>query len=193
MAMPAPTPVHRPPRWTIEQLYALPNDGTRHEIIEGELFVTPAPSLVHQNAASELLVLLRGYLLEHRVGRVFVAPADVEVSDDTVVEPDLFVTPRMPPPWPRAWNWRRGMLLAVEILSPGSARADRQVKRRLYQRLGLPEYWIVDLDARLIERWRPEDARPEMLIEELRWAAEGAGEPLVVDLGQYFRRAWGEE
>jgi Uma2 family endonuclease len=177
----------------MEQLYALPDDGARHEIIDGELFVTPAPSLVHQNAATELVVLLRGYLLEHPVGRVFIAPADVEVSNDTVVEPDLFVIPQVPPPLPRAWSWSRGMLLAVEIPSPGSARADRQVKRRLYQRLGLPEYWIVDLDARLVERWRPGEERPEMILEELRWAPTGADEPLVVDLGPTFRRAWGEQ
>jgi Uma2 family endonuclease len=60
----------------MEQLYALPDDGSRHEIIDGELFVTPAQSLVHQNAATELVVLLRGCLLEHPVGRVFIAPAD---------------------------------------------------------------------------------------------------------------------
>ena len=193
MAMPAPTPVHRPPRWTIEQLYALPDDGSRHEIIDGELFVTPAPSLVHQSAALELSVLLRSYLSANPVGRVFVAPADVGVSDDTVVEPDLFVIPRVAPPWPRAWSWSEGMLLAVEILSPGSARVDRQVKRRLYQRLGLPEYWIVDLDSRLVERWRPGDERPEILTHELRWAPSGDDEPLIIDLGPYFRRAWGEE
>jgi Uma2 family endonuclease len=193
MVMPAPTPVHRPKRWTIDQLYALPDDGTRREIIDGELFVTPAPSLVHQNAVMELYVLLRAHLLEHPVGRVFVAPADVEVSEDTVVEPDLFVIPRVPPPWPRAWRWDRGMLLAVEVLSPGTARADRQAKRRLYQRRGLPEYWIVDLDARLVERWTPADDRPEVLVEELRWHPEGAGTPLVVQLPAYFERAWGND
>jgi Uma2 family endonuclease len=120
------------------------------------------------------------------------APADVEVPDDTLVEPDLFVMPRVLPPWPRAWSCSRGMLLAVEILSPGSARADRLDKRLLCLRLGLSEYWIVDQDARLVERWRPGNDRPEMLIEELRWAPTGADEPLVVDLDAYFRQARGE-
>jgi Uma2 family endonuclease len=181
-------------RYTYSDFLSLPEESLGcHEIIDGELFVTPAPSMVHQSALLELCVLLREYLAVDPVGRVFMAPTDVEVSDDTVVEPDLFVVPRVPPPWPRAWSWSRGMLLAVEILSPGSARADRLDKRLLYQRLGLPEYWIIDLDARLVERWRPGDDRPEMLIEELRWAPTGADEPLVVHLGPYFRRAWGEE
>jgi Uma2 family endonuclease len=61
----------------------------------------------------------------------------------------------------------------------------------LYQRLGLPEYWIVDLDARVVERWRPTDERPEMLIEELRWQPDGAEDPLVTHLPAYFDRAWG--
>ena len=60
-------------------------------------------------------------------------------------------------------------LLAVEVLSPSTARADRTVKRRLYQRAGVPEYWIVDLEARLVERWRPADERPEVLTDTLTW------------------------
>ena len=76
--------------------------------------------------------------------------------------------------------------LAVEILSPSTARLDRQVKRRLYQRQGVPEYWIVDIDARLVERWRPADDRPEILTERLTWQPDPARPALGVDLGAYF-------
>ena len=82
-------------------------------------------------------------------------------------------------------------MLAVEVLSPSTARRDRREKRRLYQRFA-DEYWIVDLDARLVERWRPGDVRPEVLDETLSWQPAGAVEPLVVDLAAYFREAWGE-
>jgi Uma2 family endonuclease len=191
MAMPAPSSVHQPRHWTIEQLYSLPDDGNRNEIIDGALYVTPAPSLRHQDAVLELFVLLRAYLLEHPVGKAFCAPADVEVAEDTVVEPDLFVIPIATRPLPRAWKWADGLLLAVEVPSPGTARTDRQEKRRLYQREKLPQYWIVDLDARLIERWRPDDQRPEILDRELRWLPEGAADPLVIDLVSYFARVLG--
>jgi Uma2 family endonuclease len=83
------------------------------------------------------------------------------------------------------------MLLAVEARSPGSARTDRHAKRLSYQRLGLPEYLNVDLDARVVERWRPTDERPAMFIEELRWQPDGAEDPLVTNLPAYFDRAWG--
>ena len=191
MAMPAPNSVQQPRRWTIEQLYSLPDEGNRNEIIDGALYVTPAPSLRHQDAVLELFVLLHSYLLGNPVGKAFCAPADVEVAEDTVVEPDLFVIPPAARPLPRAWKWADGLLLAVEILSPGTAHTDRQEKRRLYQREKLPEYWIVDLDARLIERWRPDDQRPEILDRELRWLPEGAADPLVIDLESYFTRVLG--
>ena len=74
----------------------------------------------------------------------------------------------------------------MEVLSPSTARADRQVKRRRYQRHGVPEYWIVDLDARLVERWRPADERPEILAERLEWRAVPEAPPLEIDLGEYF-------
>ena len=80
------------------------------------------------------------------------------------------------------------MLLAVEVLSPSTARADRTVKRRLFQRVGVPEYWIVDVAAWLVERWRPGEDRPEILTETLSWhpAPAGGGRPLVIDLAQLF-------
>ena len=78
------------------------------------------------------------------------------------------------------------MLLAVEILSPGTAIRDRGVKRRLYQREGVPEYWIVDLEARLIERWRPSDLRPEIAHETIEWTPAGATASHMIDLADYF-------
>jgi len=86
----------------------------------------------------------------------------------------------------------RALLLAVEVLSPSSARNDRGHKRRYYQRNGLPEYWIVDLDSRLVERWRPDDTRPEVLTETLEWRPQGSAAPLVIELHTLFMEALGE-
>jgi len=82
--------------------------------------------------------------------------------------------------------------LFVEVLSPSTARADRITKRIRFQRAGIPEYWIVDLDARSIERWRPADERPEILTESLSWQPLPAHPPLTIDLPACFARIHGE-
>ncbi len=109
-----------------------------------------------------------------------------------MVEPDLFVVPLVDGREPRTWEEAGRLLLAVEILSPSTARADRQVKRRLYQREAVPEYWIVDVDARLVERWRPEDTRPEILSERLLWQPDTAHPALEMDLPRYFVELCGD-
>lgn len=87
---------------------------------------------------------------------------------------------------PRDWADIRTLLLAIEVLAPGTARADRRLKRRAYQRHGILEYWIVDLDARLIERWRPDDERPEVLGERLAWHPVPHLPQLELDLPELF-------
>lgn len=85
----------------------------------------------------------------------------------------------------------RRPLLLIEVLSPSTARFDRVVKRARYQREGV-EYWIVDLDARLVERWMPGADRPEIVTDEVRWQLAGAAEPCVVALDALFAEALGE-
>ena len=87
---------------------------------------------------------------------------------------------------PRAWIEVGSLLLAVEVLSPSTARTDRRKKRQLYQREGVPEYWIVDLDARAIERWQPESKRPEIMRESITWHPTGATTALTIDLVALF-------
>ncbi len=170
--------------WTAERIRALPDDGMRHEVVDGEHLVTPAPRAPHQLALSELEALLRPFVMKQALGRVWRSPADLEFDPRTLMQPDLFVTVNR-----RVRTWRDALplRLAVEVLSPSTARADRILKRRRLQRAGVPEYWIVDLDARLVERWRPGDRRPELLEERLLWQPEGASAPLLVDLEALFR------
>jgi Uma2 family endonuclease len=82
--------------------------------------------------------------------------------------------------------------LIVEVISPSTARYDRLTKRRRYQRSGVAEYWIVDLDARVVERWRPADERPEVLDTRIVWEVQALSEPLELDLPAYFREVWAE-
>ena len=178
--------------WTAAEVQALPDDGMRHEVIDGELLVTPTPTWRHQDAAKQLFKRLSAYLDASAAGDVWFAPADVEFDESTMVEPDLFVVPTPHGRRPRSWSEAGRLLLAVEILSPGTARADRTIKRRLYQREGVPEYWIVDLDARLIDRWRPGQEHAETLEEQLVWHPEGARERLVIELRELFQEILGE-
>jgi hypothetical protein len=84
------------------------------------------------------------------------------------------------------------LLLAAWCPEPQrTARADHLIKRPRYQRAGI-EFWIVDLDARLVERWRPGDERPEILADRLEWLPEADTDPLVLDLGELFREVEGE-
>ncbi|HEU4588383.1 MAG TPA: Uma2 family endonuclease [Gemmatimonadales bacterium] len=181
MAMPRPIA-----DWTAAQVRALPDDGNRYEVVDGELLVTPAPVLLHQRAVRELYDRLRQIVTAHRIGSVLFSPADIELDERTLVQPDLFVAPLVEGREPRSWPEIHTLLLAIEVLSPSTARADRNVKRRRYQRHGVAEYWIVDLDARLIERWRPADERPEILAEQLEWRPSGDAPPLTLDLVELF-------
>jgi Uma2 family endonuclease len=178
--------------WTVPMVLALPEDGNRHEVVDGELLVTPAPSLPHQEAIRVLFERLAPFVRTHRIGSVLLSPADIELDERTLVQPDLFVAPLVEGRRPRAWTEIRSLILAVEVLSPATARADRQVKRRRYQRHGVAEYWIVDLDARLVERWRPADERPEILAERLEWRPSASASPLDIDLPGLFREIFDE-
>ena len=188
MSMPAYAPPPDPGRWTAEMLGTIPADGNRYEIIDGDLYVTPAPSPTHQRACAELCKVLWPYLDLHGIGELFFSPIDVEFAPDTMVEPDLVLFPALAGPLPPRLRGSDGALLAIEVLSTSTARSDRQEKRALYQRERVPEYWIVDLDARIVERWRPADARPEILAEALTWLPSGASEPFVMRLPEYFAR-----
>ncbi len=174
--------------WTAERIRALPDDGLRHEVVDGEHLVSPSPRPLHQAGVSELMWRLLGYVREHRLGRVWTSPADLELDPKTLMQPDIFVTRNARV---KSWTDALPLRLAVEILSPSTARADRIVKRRRFQRAAI-EYWIVDLDARLVERWLPGDARPEVLTETLQWRPEPALEPLTMDLAAFFREVHAE-
>jgi len=99
-------------------------------------------------------------------------PADIILGPRTLVQPDLFVLRINPTAPPSTWQEAGVPLVAIEILSPSTASRDRGAKRRIYQQAGVSEYWLVDPDARLIERWTPADVRPEIVDEVLEWRAD---------------------
>ena len=154
---------------TIEELLALPEDGMRHELLDGVHVVTPAPQYLHQKAVLELELALAAALRDRTDAEVLGSPADIVLGPRTLVQPDVFVIRRSPEKPICNWADVGVPLLAIEVLSPGTAARDRGVKRRIYQNAGVGEYWIVDLDARIVERWTPADERPEVVDGTLRW------------------------
>ncbi|MGH7356364.1 MAG: Uma2 family endonuclease [Candidatus Rokuibacteriota bacterium] len=138
---------------TYQDYAALPNDGRRYELHEGELSVTPAPGTRHQRAVGELFALLREHVRARGLGEVFVSPVDCILSDTTVVEPDLVYLD----PTRAGLVSDRGIegppTLAVEVLSPSTARTDRSTKLQLYAKHRVPFYWIVDPDGPGIEAY----------------------------------------
>jgi Uma2 family endonuclease len=137
---------------TYEDYAALPNDGRRYEIHDGELSVSPTPTFRHQQIITRLLGILHGYVVAHDLGEVVPSPITVVLSETSVVEPDIvyIAKDRM------GIVGARGTIdgaptLAIEVLSPSTARVDRQTKKQLFERHGVPWYWIVDADARCID------------------------------------------
>lgn len=140
-------------RLTYEDYAALPDDGRRYELHEGELSVTPAPGTSHQDILGNLFVIVREHVGARGLGRVFFAPVDCILENVTVVQPDLVYveTIRL------AIVSERGIegppTLAVEIISPSTTGIDRRRKLQLYARYAVPYYWIVDPTARTIEAY----------------------------------------
>jgi Uma2 family endonuclease len=179
-------------RWTAKLVRALPDDGKRYELVSGELVVTPSPAPLHQSILAALYDRMSPYLQRTGAGRLLWSPADLAFGEDEILQPDLFVLPASLPLEFRAWSEVTTLLLAIEALSPTTARYDRILKRRRYQRAGVPEYWIVDPDARVIERWRPNDERPEVASEILEWQPLAESAALQLDLPALFAEGWGE-
>ena len=191
MAMPA---TQR--RWTageVPQLIAdSPLQTPRYELVNGERLVTPSPTWAHQRAVALLWKALDDYLERHPVGVACIKPTDAEIEPGSLVQPDVFVVP--PHESQRMLTGAlpvREMVMEAEALSPSSGRHDRVTKRQLYGR-HLQEYWVVDLDARLFERWQLHGEQPEILISTLEWHPAGATRSFHVDLPEYFGRVFGE-
>ena len=177
--------------WTYEEVLVLIDEqedrSIRYEFADGELLVTPAPGGYHQRIILALYDILLPYVRAHRLGEIRLGPSPVHLVEKTIFQPDLYVVPSAEGRRPRADIPVTSSLLVVEVLSPGSRRHDRLVKRPYYQRGGVSEYWIVDQDAEVFERWRPQDERPEVLDTELAWHPSGAPAPLAIDLPSLFR------
>ncbi len=162
-----PQVVTLPRRYTVADYDLLPEDGPRHELIDGVLIEMPGPSVLHQRLVGWLFLVIAGFVQRDHLGEVLLAPLDVELSDGRVLQPDLlFVS-----------SARRDVItdariigapdLVVEISSPTTRHHDLVGKRDAYREAGVREYWFVDVDERTLTVWVAGDED---------WTALGANE-----------------
>lgn len=138
--------------WTYEDYESLPDDGRRYEVIEGVLYVTPAPNFDHQYTVGEIFAALRTYVREHQLGMVISAPFEVRLPDIApVVQPDVLFIAAERTPRPGAARFVGPPALIVEVISRSTARTDKVVKFSAYERAGVREYWLVDVRTHSVE------------------------------------------
>jgi len=136
---------------TYEDYVGFPEDGQRHEVIDGDHYVTPSPELYHQSLSGRIFVQLFRQIEEAGQGRVVSAPMDVLLTKVDIVQPDIVVLLKANEIY-AAKNIQCAPDLIVEILSPSTSSRDRTLKKSLYERCGVPEYWIVDPENKVLEQ-----------------------------------------
>ena len=154
---------------TYDDFVLFPDDGKRHELIDGEHYVTPSPNMRHQQISMNLTLMIGSWLEAHPQGRLFYAPFDVVFSKFDVVEPDVLYVSNERSHVLTAPNVQGAPDLVIEIGSPSTRQRDETIKRRLYERSGVSEYWIVDPDIDVVRAYRRSGdsfARPTELSRE---------------------------
>ena len=174
-------------RWKRADLLRLPDDGNRYEVVDGELFVTPAPSPAHERILLVLAERLRQFLAPLDLGDIHQGRSAV-VLGNSQVEPDLLACAVVVPP-PATWDEMPRPFLVVEVLSPTTSRRDQIAKRALYEREGIPEYWIVDGATRTIRVVSA--GRDAIESTTVFWQPPGASVTLELDVASLFREALG--
>ncbi len=153
--------------WTYDDLFDLPDDGNRYEILHGELLVTPPPAFGHERVGTKLLVELIRWCEAHTDWTVL-PRGGVYVSQTNWFEPDVVVYPAS---GDGVTDWRAlpVPVLVVEVLSPSTRKRDRHRKRPVYLAHGVPEVWTLDPTTLEIERWTTASEFPEPMGDPIRW------------------------
>jgi len=139
------------PKLTYRDLQAMPNDGRRYELVDGEVYMTPAPGTRHQRAVGKLFRALSEFAQARDLGEIFLAPCDVVFGERTAVQPDLFFVRQGRLSIVTDTNVQGVPDLVIEVLSPSNAAFDRETKLQVYARAGVPELWYLDPEERTAE------------------------------------------
>ena len=172
--------------WTVDMVRALPDDGNRYELVDGVLLVTPSPRPAHQRVLAvmnrELVIYLAAAAPD--LG-VHLSESEITWGEEkTYLQPDLYVAPFAE--FRERWSEVRSLVLTVEVLSPSSVEHDRITKRPVYQRHKVGTYWIVDIEAQIVEVWHPGDEAPAIERDTLRWQVRPDAPMLEIRLAEVF-------
>ncbi len=186
------TPSSQGVKLTYDDFVQFPDDGVRHELIDGEHYVTLSPNTKHQRISINLTVLIGGWLDRNPIGELFHAPFDVVFSNYDVVEPDLlYLSNERASDALTPLHVRGVPELVVEIGSPGTRKRDETIKRRLYERSGVSEYWVVDPEIDTIRVYRREADTFARVVELSAEANDVLTTPLLpgleIPLSRVFR------
>ncbi len=152
-------------RFTYDDFLLFPDEGKRHEIIDGEHYETPSPNRRHQDLVGRLYVVISAYLATRPgTGRLFLAPLDVVLSHHDIVEPDLLFVAADQRDILTEKNVQGPPALVVEVLSKSTRKRDAQIKRRLFERTGVREYWLVDPELDSVQVFRPVEGRLKRVV-----------------------------
>ncbi len=176
-------------RWTTADLAALPDNGNRYEIIEGELYMSRQPSWHHQFACASLIHALFDWSLQSGIGHVNSTPGVVFDDDDNVVPDVVWIShARLATGLDPAGHLTVAPELVIEVLSPGLANAERdgEVKRKLYSRRGVQEYWLVDWQRQQVTVYRREQAA--LVLQATLFADDTLASPLLPGFACAVRR-----
>ncbi|GJL48893.1 Uma2 family endonuclease [Candidatus Nitrospira salsa] len=146
-------------KFTYEDYLSFPDDGKRHEIIDGERYVTPAPLTKHQRISGNLFAALHHHCQQTKAGIVFAAPTDVKLTEIDVVQPDLLFVAKSRVHLVTRENIQGAPDFIIEILSDSTRRRDERFKRTLYERHQVSEYWIVDPELESVKIYRLHEGR----------------------------------
>jgi len=176
-------------KFTYEDLKLIPPDRNRYEIVDGELFVTPAPRTLHQRIVGNIFASLHQHVRQHRIGEVFVAPYDVVLATGTVLEPDVLFVSNSRVRYIGEDNLSGPPDLAVEVISESTKRLDREVKLKQYALYGVSEYWLVEPEGKNVEVYRRQKEEYE-LAERLGFG-DTLNSPLLPGLKLSVASLWG--
>ncbi|MGE0447627.1 MAG: Uma2 family endonuclease [Vicinamibacterales bacterium] len=168
---------------TYDDFVHFPDDGKRHELIDGEHYVTPSPNTKHQRVLGHLFLMIGSWLEEHPIGQAFLSPFDVVFTQFDVVEPDLlYMSNARAAEILTDLNVQGVPELVVEIASPGTRKRDASVKRTLYERTGVSEYWIVEPKGDKVRVYRRDGAAFTSPVELTREDGDVLTTPLLPGL-----------
>jgi Uma2 family endonuclease len=168
-------------RWTTSDIELLPDNGTRYEIIDGELFMSKQPHWYHQRVCGNLYAELHQWSLASGAGQASITPGILFTEADNVVPDVVWIsTERLAALMDEAGHLTGAPELVIEVLSPGllQERRDREAKLKLYESRGVQEYWIVDWRLQQVEVYRREQA--QLKLQKTLFAADTVDTPLLL-------------